>query len=120
MVAPILNPSWALAKILNWKPLQFMGRISYGIYIWQELFLFDTSSSAERRWVGPLAITGILIVAWLSEKFLERPFRAFGHRLAAESSAIEFILKRPGNKEESEQPRNERGLVAASNRNRAD
>ncbi len=82
VVGPVLNPQTVLARILNWNVLQMLGRISYAVYIWQQLFLFDTSSTAGRRLLIPLAIAAIVLVAWASDRYLEGPLRRFGRRLA--------------------------------------
>lgn len=63
------------AKILGWKPLAFVGRVSYSAYLGHLLLL---------RWVeglglAPAAAWGLFIattlaVAWVVTRFLERPF----------------------------------------------
>jgi peptidoglycan/LPS O-acetylase OafA/YrhL len=83
VVSPILRGSSWLAQVLNWRPLQWVGQISYGIYLWQELFLYDTSSSPQRMMLLPLAIAAMLLCAMISNHFLERPLRNYGRRLAA-------------------------------------
>jgi peptidoglycan/LPS O-acetylase OafA/YrhL len=82
IVMPILHGESLIARILNWKILKGLGRISYGVYLWQQIFLFDTSRSSGRRLLIPFAAAGILVVAWMSNRFLEKPLRAVGHRLA--------------------------------------
>jgi peptidoglycan/LPS O-acetylase OafA/YrhL len=89
VVSPILRPSSWLAAILSWRPLAWLGKISYGVYLWQELFLEDTSSTPERLAWLPVAIGLIILCAWLSYRFLERPLRDFGRRLAADRPAPE-------------------------------
>jgi peptidoglycan/LPS O-acetylase OafA/YrhL len=54
-------------KALGWAPLAYVGRISYGLYLWHYLFI----------WSGipwPIAITAALATAAVSYEYLERPF----------------------------------------------
>jgi peptidoglycan/LPS O-acetylase OafA/YrhL len=83
VVTPILHGKSLLARILSLEILKGLGRVSYGVYLWQQIFLFDTSSSSGRMLLMPLALVGILLVAWMSNQFLEEPLRAMGRRLAS-------------------------------------
>jgi peptidoglycan/LPS O-acetylase OafA/YrhL len=39
ILASATHPNWQLSRFLETKPLVGLGRISYGLYIWQQLFL---------------------------------------------------------------------------------
>ncbi|MHA6325021.1 acyltransferase family protein [Roseivivax sp. CAU 1753] len=67
------------ARILGWAPLVGVGLVSYSLYLWHWPVLV-----AARLWVGDgvlspgltaLAIAAALILAVLSWRFVERPFR---------------------------------------------
>jgi peptidoglycan/LPS O-acetylase OafA/YrhL len=90
VVSPVLHQESALAKFLNWRQLQQLGRISYGVYLWQEIFL--SSSTTSRLWLIPLAVAGILVVAWGSNRFMETPLRRFGRRLATRQTEVPVQL----------------------------
>jgi peptidoglycan/LPS O-acetylase OafA/YrhL len=58
-------------KLLAWPPLPFLGRISYGIYLWHVPFMWITF---DRSW-GTLAVLVAASIAagWASARFVERP-----------------------------------------------
>lgn len=68
-----------LRKLLESRPFQFVGSISYSLYLWQQLFLAAPNHylamDAPPVWLLP-------IVAWLSLVVIERPFIALAHRLS--------------------------------------
>jgi len=55
-------------RILNWGPVAWLGRISYSLYLWQELFC----SNAELH-EGYVLILPALACACLSYYLVERP-----------------------------------------------
>jgi peptidoglycan/LPS O-acetylase OafA/YrhL len=42
------TPTMGVARVLNWTPLAWCGRLSYSLYLWQQLFLDPTHAD---RWV---------------------------------------------------------------------
>ena len=74
--------------VLRWSAVQWLGRISYSIYLWQQLF-----TGAPNLYLKvpqptlPWAIVLILVCASLSYYLIERPFNAMGRR---------FIRKKKG------------------------
>jgi peptidoglycan/LPS O-acetylase OafA/YrhL len=60
--------SW-LSRALSWRPLVFVGLISYSLYLWHLLIL---------SWVGENRLLALPIafgVAYVSTRWVERPFR---------------------------------------------
>ncbi|WP_203815738.1 acyltransferase family protein [Paractinoplanes ferrugineus] len=59
--------------ILDRKPLQVIGRLSYGWYLWHwpVLVMFP----AARTWQKALLAVGALGLAWLTYRFVENPLR---------------------------------------------
>jgi peptidoglycan/LPS O-acetylase OafA/YrhL len=111
VVSPILRPASWLAQMLNWSWLQWIGRISYGIYLWQQMFLFSTSNSPQHLFLLIPAIAGIIFVSWLSYRYVERPLRNYGRRLADRIEAEPLPQKLgPRRAEEIKAPRRSVGM----------
>jgi peptidoglycan/LPS O-acetylase OafA/YrhL len=111
---PLLQPLWESAsiagliaftslhskgiagRILEWKPLAWLGTISYSVYVWQEPFALVQGGTALV--VVSLGVV-MPIVALYCHYFVERPLRRFGRRLAEratpyrESSASQIVAE---------------------------
>ena len=90
LLGSVLNPHGYLARALEWPPLLYLGRISYSIYLWQELFFIGhfyrgvfPLGNLERT---PLRFAATLALAMASYHFVERPLIKVGHRLAPPAS----------------------------------
>lgn len=89
------NPSNLVGKVLCAAPLVGIGLISYSAYLWhQPLFAFARLLDAEHApaILQMLALSVLaFFLAWMSWKFVERPFRsksAFGRRTIFSMSGI--------------------------------
>jgi peptidoglycan/LPS O-acetylase OafA/YrhL len=85
LVATVLHPgSWA-GRFLEWVPCRKLGRISYSLYLWQQLFLtwvpFFPGKLVWLQWF-PVNMAGALMCAVGSYYVIERPMIRLGHRLA--------------------------------------
>lgn len=91
-----LSHSQHLGRLLDNAPVRYIAKISFGIYIWQEIILLliqrlDRGSfvfSSENVVTGWLQSCGlaaalILLIASLSYHLLERPAIHFGNRLTS-------------------------------------
>jgi len=86
ILSTVLHPRSVFARILEFRPLRFLGKISYSIYLWQQLFFIGDHAPAA----GPLnllqskpwSILVVLLFATASFYFIEKPFMRLGHRLA--------------------------------------
>ena len=72
-----------LSRLLLANPIMlFIGRISYSLYIWQQLFLGPQSRPFLRSPSAlPIKFAAIVVVASLSYFFIERPFIQYGRTL---------------------------------------
>jgi peptidoglycan/LPS O-acetylase OafA/YrhL len=87
VVSTMTHPGTLLSKLLESAPFRFIGRISYSLYLWQQIFLC--------RGLAPnLLAFGWLNGSWLVWPFvfatatasyylIEKPFVRLGHRIAA-------------------------------------
>jgi peptidoglycan/LPS O-acetylase OafA/YrhL len=72
-----LDPGWALARGLSLKPVRWVGRISYGLYLWHvPLFAVLTPSllGLSRNATGVVRLAVTFAVAAASFYLLEQPF----------------------------------------------
>jgi peptidoglycan/LPS O-acetylase OafA/YrhL len=74
---------WWLGKILRWRPFQFLGAISYTMYLVHvpAIVLADRLSAGHRHWPVALLGTAITIaIAYASGRWLEMPLLAWKDR----------------------------------------
>lgn len=93
LASTALHPGSAVSRALAWKPLVWLGGLSYTIYVWQEPFtLFHGAAT--------LFGFGILLppIVLACHYWIERPVRQWGRRLAdgLASSAPDFPALREG------------------------
>ena len=69
---PLMN------RLLSWKPVVFIGLISYSLYLWHWPVLVYTKIYTIKTPGIPtklLMLLALLILSWASWKFIEQPFR---------------------------------------------
>lgn len=73
-----------MGRFLNWKPIAFIGVLSYSLYLWQQLFLNRNSNA----WVNafPQNLLFAVAAALGSYFLLEKPFLRLRHRLRAKTA----------------------------------
>lgn len=71
------NQQSILVSVLEFKPLRFIGVISYGIYVYQGLFLTTGCCGKLTVQQFPLNIFLTVLVAFLSWFFIEKPVNKF-------------------------------------------
>jgi peptidoglycan/LPS O-acetylase OafA/YrhL len=76
VVGTVLNPSGYLGRFLELPLLRSIGRISYSLYLWQEMFVMQ-----RMRWPAWLIVAAALGAATLSYYLIEQPFIRLGARL---------------------------------------
>jgi peptidoglycan/LPS O-acetylase OafA/YrhL len=85
VASTMIHPSSIACRVLEWKPLRYVGRLSYGIYLWQQIFLIR-GVMVHWPFVAlqqfPVKYIGIFACSAVSYYLLEKPMIAWGHRLA--------------------------------------
>jgi peptidoglycan/LPS O-acetylase OafA/YrhL len=77
ILATILNPHTWLGRLLEFSAIRWVGRLSYSLYIWQQLFVFHRLIP----WVSLqlLALFGVVVLSFYG---IEKPMMRLGYRLA--------------------------------------
>jgi len=114
VLGSLLNPGGLLARPLEWAPLRYVGRLSYSLYLWQQLFF--TGHFFYSQPLGVLQGTWLRFVvapacAIASYHLLERPFIKLGHKLAppATPGREDLVASAPGNTQVATQPTGQSG-----------
>ncbi|HWZ46208.1 MAG TPA: acyltransferase [Candidatus Saccharimonadales bacterium] len=85
LAGTVLHPGWRLGRLLESWPMLWIGRISYGLYLWQQLFLVPgpaiVPSPLGHLQRLPLNIVAAFACASLSYYLLERRMIRTGRRL---------------------------------------
>jgi peptidoglycan/LPS O-acetylase OafA/YrhL len=73
-------PDGAVGKVLNWRPMVFVGGLSYSLYLWQQPFFNHRQTSL---WFThfPLNLTFAIAAALLSYYLVEKPMLALRERI---------------------------------------
>jgi peptidoglycan/LPS O-acetylase OafA/YrhL len=79
----VFIPTDFLGKMLNWRPIVFIGVLSYSLYVWQQLFLNRSSSAWSNAFPENLLLA--LVAALTSYYLIERPMLGLRGRLRARS-----------------------------------
>lgn len=99
LLGTVLRPSGWLARFLELAPLRWVGRISYSLYLWQDLF-FTGHFLPGLRPLGflqsfPLRWLILFSVASGSYYILERPLIRLGHKLAPPATPGRLESEKP-------------------------
>ncbi len=84
LIACVCNPNSYLGNLLSWRPLRWIGKRSYGIYLWHYPIIvlstpvYEIGNQTGWRVCEQLAIT--FIIAELSYRFIETPIQKYGFK----------------------------------------
>lgn len=84
MSLSVHRADWGLFRVLNLRPMVWLGQLSYSVYLWQQIFCADPGRFGwESPWFQSfyLWIPAALAVASASYYLLERPLLALRKRL---------------------------------------
>ncbi len=84
LIACISHPDSFLGQLLSWKPLSWIGKRSYGIYLWHYPVTVLSTPVHEIGnpvyWHVLVQLIAVLIFADFSYRFIETPIRKHGFR----------------------------------------
>jgi peptidoglycan/LPS O-acetylase OafA/YrhL len=89
ILSTALRPNTVQGRILETKPLRWIGCISYSLYLWQQLF-FGVNFAGSPPGLAllrnpPINLLALLVCATFSYYVIEKPFIRLGHKLASTS-----------------------------------
>jgi peptidoglycan/LPS O-acetylase OafA/YrhL len=71
-------PDGPAGKVLNWRPVMFVGTLSYSLYLWQEPFINPHVQNATTQWpVNVILAIGCSVASYF---LVEKPFLALRKR----------------------------------------
>ena len=79
------NPSASLCRVLEWKPVVFLGTISYGVYLCHMAVRDIVWGYSRGLDIWEEGLVGLLLaslVSWISFRYYERPIIRWGQRVA--------------------------------------
>jgi peptidoglycan/LPS O-acetylase OafA/YrhL len=83
-VAALRHPGWPVFRLLNWRPMRFVGALSYSLYLVHHVVL--RAIHAHSKLNGPACALAALLVslsiAWALQVTVERPCAQLRRRLA--------------------------------------
>jgi peptidoglycan/LPS O-acetylase OafA/YrhL len=86
VISTMLHPQAWVTRLLEVAPIRFVGRISYSLYLWQQLFFFNDHTPAawpmSKLQLFPLNYLAAFACALASYYLIERPLIRVGHRIA--------------------------------------
>ena len=85
LLGTVLQPQAVATRILELPPVRFVGRISFSLYLWQQLLFTGSYSGPSPLGVlvsWPWRILLLFALATLSYTIVEKPMMRLGHRLA--------------------------------------
>jgi peptidoglycan/LPS O-acetylase OafA/YrhL len=77
LIQPIVTPSM-FSRLLNSRPLQWVGAISYSLYLWQQLATWPHRGTA----FNAIGVVGCVFFAYVSFQFFEKPLIRAGRVLS--------------------------------------
>lgn len=79
LIAAAANPMTIIGKVFSIKPLRFIGKISYGVYLWQFPVIVLTNSMFHLNKVSVtlsiLQVAATILLATISYYLIEKPIR---------------------------------------------
>jgi peptidoglycan/LPS O-acetylase OafA/YrhL len=84
LLGTVTHPAWLLSRALTLAPVAWLGRISYSLYLWQQLFLVAGWEHPTHWWrTWPFNLAACLMTATASYYLIEKPFIRIGRQTSS-------------------------------------
>ena len=97
LVSTMLHPESIVSRCLELPPMRFLGRLSYSLYLWQQIFFMPfhppAPGSFRSHWV--LCWIAAFACATASYFLIETPMIRIGHRIAMKYTHAPSEAQRP-------------------------
>jgi peptidoglycan/LPS O-acetylase OafA/YrhL len=97
LIGTVAHPSQWVGRLLELRLMRLIGRISYGLYLWQQLFTASGADSFRSKFLYlqhfPWNVLAIFACASLSYYLLERRMIQTGHKLTSRRPATLTIAE---------------------------
>lgn len=88
--AVVYAPTGSIPRFLAWRPLVAVGKVSYGLYLWNgPVIMF-----AQGTWLADAPLVKLLLtfgIVYLSFRFIERPFLRMKDRRSARKLVVQPV-----------------------------
>jgi len=82
LLGTVLHPQWSVSRLLDHPAMRFIGRMSYSLYLWQQIFLVPGWEHRTFLQHAPWNLALTVGCAFLSYRLIEKPCIALGRRLS--------------------------------------
>ena len=84
LVGTVFHPARAVGRFLETAPMRWLGRLSYSLYLWQQLFLVWPpwpAPALRPLQAFPVNVAAAFVLACLSHYLVEQPLIELGREL---------------------------------------
>ena len=81
VLGTVLHPLTPVGRFLEWQPMAWFGRLSYGVYLWQSALFVGRYQAPVDLQVWPVNAVALVAVAAISYYAIEKPLIAAGRRM---------------------------------------
>jgi peptidoglycan/LPS O-acetylase OafA/YrhL len=79
----VRHPQLLVTRFLNWKPVRFVGTLSYSLYLVHQVMIYVVEGKAgEGLWQGAVALVLSFGLSWTIYKLIEKPCAKLRSRLS--------------------------------------
>lgn len=82
IASTVLRPGDRHSRFFDWKPFKFLAKISFGLYLYQQILMVGAFRKPELLQTFPLNFVLLIAIAWATNRYIDTPLAAYGNKLA--------------------------------------